>query len=59
MPDALKKLGVTLGGWTPDALMIGGGAALAFGAGQVYAPAGWIVAGLLLILAGFLAAKAR
>ena len=41
----------------PDALMIGGAAALSYGAGLVYAPAGFIVAGLLLMAAGVLTAR--
>jgi hypothetical protein len=41
----------------PDALMIGGAAALSYGASLVYFPAGFIVAGLLLMTAGVLAAR--
>lgn len=43
--------------WLPDALIVGGGCAVAFGAGMVYPPAGWIVGGVLLMVEGWLAAR--
>ncbi len=42
----------------PDGLMVGGASALAYGAWLVYAPAGFIVAGVLAIVAGCMVAKA-
>lgn len=42
----------------PDALMISGAAALSYGAGLVYLPAGFISAGVLLLTAGILSARA-
>lgn len=42
----------------PDALMISGGAALSYGAWLIYQPAGYIVAGILLVVAGVLSARA-
>lgn len=43
--------------WLPDTLMVLGGTALAYGAGLVYLPAGFIVAGALLIVGGILAER--
>jgi len=57
MLEAIKKLAVKLGGWTPDALMVCGGVGVAFGAGLIYPPAGYIVGGLMLMGAGYLTAK--
>lgn len=41
----------------PDALMTAGGLVVSYGVYQIYAPAGYIVAGVLLIAAGVVAAK--
>jgi len=41
----------------PDALMIGGAAALSYGAWLVYPAAGFVVAGLLSLTAGILSAR--
>ena len=41
----------------PDALMVGGAAALAYGAGLFHPAAGFIVGGLLSMAAGVLAAR--
>lgn len=43
----------------PDGLMVGGAAALAYGAWLAYAPAGFIVAGTLAIVAGCMVARAE
>lgn len=43
--------------WLPDSLMAGGAVAVAYGAGLVYAPAGFIVAGAFALVAGWLLAK--
>jgi hypothetical protein len=42
----------------PDALMVVGVAAIAGGAGLIYAPAGWIVGGAFALAAGVMAARA-
>lgn len=42
---------------TPDSLMVCGAAAISYGSWMVYAPAGFIVGGVLLIAAGVLAAR--
>lgn len=42
----------------PDALMIVGASALAYGAGLAYVPAGFVVGGLLLLVAGVVLARA-
>jgi hypothetical protein len=41
----------------PDALMLSGACAISFGAGQMYLPAGWIVAGGFAFGVGWLAAR--
>ena len=41
----------------PDAMLVAGGSSLTYGAWLVYPPAGFIVAGVLLIGAAFLAAR--
>lgn len=42
----------------PDAMLIGGAVSVSYGSWLVYEPAGFIVAGLLLLVAGVLASKA-
>jgi hypothetical protein len=42
----------------PDALMVSGGGSVAFGAGLIYMPAGFIVGGLLAVVAGYMVARA-
>ena len=42
----------------PDALMIGGAAALSYGSWLVYPAAGFVVAGALSLVAGVLTARA-
>lgn len=54
MKDKLKAVAAE---WWPDALMVAGGAAIAYGAGLVYPPAGWIAGGMLLIVAGVLGSR--
>lgn len=44
-------------GHIPDALMVLGGGLLAWGAGMVFVPAGFIVGGLLAIAAGYMIAR--
>lgn len=55
--DKLSAAGAALIGWRPDAMMIGGGAGVAYGAWLVYAPAGFIVGGLLAMAAGWLESR--
>lgn len=43
--------------WTPDAMLLGGAAAVAYGAGLVFVPAGFIVGGVLLLVGGYLASR--
>lgn len=43
----------------PDMLIVTGALCTAYGAGMVYAPAGFIVLGLELLVAGVSAARAR
>lgn len=42
----------------PDALMVLGGGSIAFGAGLIYMPAGFIIGGILAIAAGYMVARA-
>lgn len=57
MKQHLARIATTAAGWLPDALMLAGAASVSWGASLVYLPAGWIVAGLFLIVAGVLAVK--
>ena len=47
----------TLTKMAPDALIVGGAAALSYGAGLLNAAAGFIVAGALMLVGGILAAR--
>jgi hypothetical protein len=51
------KLKALAAEWWPDSLMVAGAAAVSYGAGQVYTPAGWIVAGVLLVVGGVLGSR--
>ena len=42
----------------PDAMLLAGAGGVAYGAGMIYAPAGWIVGGVLLLVAGYLTREA-
>lgn len=53
MKEAAQKVGRTLAGWVPDALMVSGAGAVSAGAGLIYQPAGWIVGGLFALAAGY------
>lgn len=55
--ETLAKGGAALTGWAPDALMVSGAGAVAYGASLMYEPAGFLVGGLFLIAAGWLAAR--
>ena len=41
----------------PDILLVAGASSLSYGAWLIYPPCGFIVAGILLLLAGILAAR--
>jgi hypothetical protein len=43
--------------WLPDALMIAGATAVSYGVGMVSVPAGWVVAGVLVMAAGWMTAR--
>lgn len=53
----LKRATRLVEGWLPDLLMVCGAGAVAYGAGLVYPPAGFIVGGLFLLAAGWLTAR--
>jgi hypothetical protein len=53
----LDSIKAAAAGWLPDALMLGGAGATSYGARLIYAPAGWIVAGILMACMGFLLAR--
>ena len=42
----------------PDALLVVGGCSLSAGAALIYTPAGYIVGGILLLVAGIITSKA-
>lgn len=53
----LKKVLAAAAGLMPDALMLAGIGAIAYGARLIYMPAGWIVAGAFALGFGFLLAR--
>jgi hypothetical protein len=53
----LKKKIAALASWMPDALLLCGAVSIVWGAGLIYAPAGYIVGGALAIGAGYLLAR--
>lgn len=53
----LQAAGRVAASWLPDALLVGGAAAISAGAWQVYAPAGWIVGGVFALAGGLLLAR--
>lgn len=57
MKEYLQRIAKAAAGWLPDSLMLGGAAAVSYGAGLVYQPAGWVVAGLFALAGGVLLAR--
>ncbi|MEP6587496.1 MAG: hypothetical protein ABJA84_01905 [Polaromonas sp.] len=55
--DPLKKGAVQAAAWLPDALMISGAGAIAYGCGLAYLPAGYVVGGLLALAGGWIVAR--
>jgi hypothetical protein len=53
----LKNIAARAADSGPDALMLAGAGAVSYGAGLVYAPAGWIVAGLFALVGGVILAR--
>jgi len=43
--------------WLPDLLMLAGACSVSVGAGMIYAPAGYVVGGLLSLVAGVVLAR--
>ena len=56
MKDTLKRASAVATALLPDALIAGGAAAVSYGAHLIYAPAGYIVGGLLSLVVGRLIA---
>jgi hypothetical protein len=54
-----KRMGAVCSRLFPDALIIGGVALLSYGAWLVYAPAGFLLCGFMLLIGGFMAAKSE
>lgn len=52
----LTRLTAVASAWLPDLLIAGGAVAVSYGAGLIYAPAGYIVGGLLSLAVGRLMA---
>ena len=55
--DKLQAARAAAAGWLPDVLMVAGAGSVSAGAGMVYLPAGWIVGGVLSLVAGVLTAR--
>lgn len=56
--DALKRLSVAWPTIARDAIGLLGAGMVSFGVAEIYRPAGWIVAGAMLLAAAFLSARA-
>lgn len=54
---SIRSLAPALGGFLEDCALIGGAALIAFGVWEIYAPAGPITAGVLLIAGTILKAR--
>lgn len=54
---AMRAIRPNLGGFTANAALLVGAGSIAYGARQVYTPAGWIVGGFLLIAGVILQAR--
>lgn len=54
---ALAATQRAIAGNVPDVLLLGGAASVSYGAWLMYAPAGFITGGVLLIVAGVLASR--
>lgn len=57
MKDKLQAARAVAASWLPDALMVAGAAGISYGAGLMYLPAGWIVAGGFTLASGWLSAR--
>lgn len=55
----MKKTLKTAAGVIPETLAGAGCVAISYGASMVYAPAGWIVGGILAIVAGVVMARGQ
>ena len=55
--DKLQASGTAAMALLPDVLMLCGSAAVSAGVGMIHAPAGYITAGLFMLLAGYLLAR--
>lgn len=57
MNNRLQSVALSLAGWMPDAFMAAGAGLLSYGVWRIYEPAGFMTAGALSILVGWLAAR--
>jgi hypothetical protein len=57
LKDKLGDIADALVGWRPDAFMVAGAGAVAYGAWMIYPAAGFIVGGILTLVAGWLDAN--
>lgn len=55
--DKLHAAGAVAASHVPDALMVGGAGAVSYGASLIYLPAGYVVAGVFALVAGYLLAR--
>lgn len=57
MKKHLQRIATSAAGWLPDVLMLAGAASISAGAGMVYQPAGWMVAGVFALAGGVLLSR--
>ena len=57
LKNAMKVVQAVATEWLPDGMLLLGAGLVSYGAHMIYAPAGFIVCGSFLILAGRLAAR--
>ena len=55
--EVLRRLAALL--WDYDTLFVAGGVPIVIGVRAIYAPAGWIVAGILLMVWAYIGAAGR
>lgn len=55
--ETLKRGAHFAAAWVPDVLMVVGAISVAYGAGMIYTPAGFIAGGTMAIASGVLAAR--
>jgi len=54
---ALRRVGAGAATLAPDALLLGGAAAISYGCGLAYLPAGFVIGGGFALAAGWMASR--